>query len=138
MRTLLPSAVVAIAIFALPALAQQSRPSADELAKENKELKAYIEKLEKRLGELQQKPAPYTRVDPYRDYIVPPPATAPRLAPFPQSPMPYVAPQQPKEWWLRPFNPSRPQVPQQNSANVPPGAQRYRFNGADVYLIPLR
>src|SRR5688572_23616236 len=120
MRTLvsipvsIPAALLALSI-AVPLYAQQTRPDKDvgkDLAKENRELKEYIERLEKRLAELQAKsgriqpfalprpnlepykpvrPAP--RVLPYGYQLVPPPtqpAPQPRIVPAPTP-----APQQP-------------------------------------------
>ena len=119
MRTLM-SAIVTLVIFSVPAIAQQSRPQpsslAEELAKENAALKAYIGKLEDRIRELQQK-------------------SKTAVVPLPLLPNPYVVPPQPRDWWLRPFTPALPPTPGQAP---PPGAQRFRFNGQDVFVIPLR
>ena len=132
MRTLVSIVVLSIS---LPLYAQQSRPDKD-LAKENRELKEYIERLEKRLADLQAKadrilpfapPKPYLdpyhprrqapEVLPYRWQFVPPSTRpAPRIVPAPTP-----APQQP----------ALPVPP-------PPGSYRFRFNGQDVFVIPLR
>ena len=129
MRMLLPSAVVILAI-AVPSFAQQSRPSADELAKENKELKDYAAKLEKRIQQLN---AHIEKQQKRIDELQKQPSAS--TTPLPLVPNPFATPQQPREWWLRPYTPAQPLAPGQTS---PPGAQRFRFNGQDVYLVPLR
>jgi hypothetical protein len=151
MRTFLPAVFVSCCLI-LPAhraAAQETRP-ADELAKENRELKEYIERLERRLGEVEarSKSPPPTRDELRRrfddlrrrdpqPYIQPlPPARQPIPAPDPwgrfffkpPTPAPAPAPQSP--YRLRVAPPAT--VPP-----IPPGARRYRFNGQDVFVIPL-
>lgn len=130
MRTLLPSSILAIAIFCVPALAQQSRPSPDALAKENKELKDYVEKLEKRIQQLNDYVA---KQDKHINELRKQPSAS--TTPLPLIPNPNATPAQPREWWLRPYTPAQPLTPGQTA---PPGAQRFRFNGQDVYVVPLR
>ena len=117
MRTLLPIGLITICLT-VPVSAQETR-SVEELAKENRELKAYIEKLEKRLAELQAKTAtpkalPELRLPDGRPFILPHPAPI----------IPTPAPDQ-----LR-----RPVFP----SPARPGARSYRFNGQDVWIVPLK
>ena len=123
-----------MSIAAIPAVAETTRPSPD-LAKENAELRAYVEKLEARIADLQAKlktqqnqaspraqirpsiPAPYGYQLPAVPFQIPtpPPATpAPRL-------------------------PDRgltiPSLPNQSA---PDTWRRHEFNGQEFYLIPLR
>src|SRR5262245_24260158 len=118
MRSVLSIGLMTICL-AVPVSAQETRP-ADELAKENRELKAYIEKLEKRLAELQAKAEnrfelPELRLRNAQPYVLP------RLTP----PIPTPTPDQVRP---RAIVPSTP----------PSGARSYRFNGQDVWIVPLK
>ena len=135
MRTLvsIPASIIVLSI-SIPALAQQSRPSPD-LDKENKELNEYIDRLESRLGELKARVRELDKTPARPPYWFELPQVPERheLKPFPwrltppsTRPAPKVAPA-PRSQVAPPFAPA-----------PPPGARRYRFNGQDVYIIPLQ
>jgi len=113
------------------AVAQTTKPPAD-LAKENADLRAYVEKLESRVAELESKlkeeqkkpiprveirppaPAPFGYQLPAQPFRIPTPTPAPRL---PDNSL-RIAP-----------------LPNQST---PGNWQRHEFNGQEFYLIPLR
>ena len=129
-------AMLATFLFVPPVVAQTTRP-ADELAKENAELKQRIEKLEAYVAELEKKvrsgkpvprvqilppqpfrPAPYGYELPALPFKLPVPAPLPKppaIKPIPPSVMPNLPPQSAPEHW-----------------------KRREFNGAEYYLVPLR
>ena len=119
MRALAP--IIIVAFCSLPAFAQTA-PSPQELAKENRELKEYIARLERELSELRSKSREQDRRDDLRrrdfDRFRLPLPRIPQTRPSPPPQMPRgIAP--------------APQF-------LPPGSQHFRFNGQDVYVIPLK
>ncbi|MEA2711380.1 MAG: hypothetical protein QOF78_3981 [Phycisphaerales bacterium] len=120
-------AAIFLAVVTIPAAAQTTKPPAD-LAKENAELRAYADKLESRIAELearvkeqQKKPAP--RVD---------------ARPFIPAPFGYELPHPPFRLPPAPIQPrSNLRVPAPGQA-VPDTWRRHEFNGQEFYLIPLR
>ena len=121
-------AALFLVLFALPAAAQTTKPPAD-LAKENAELRAYVDKLEARIAELeatlaeqQKKLAPRVEVRPF--------APSPYGYQLPAVPFkaPTPAPIQPR---------SNLRIPAPGES-VPDTWRRHEFNGQEFYLIPLR
>ena len=147
MRALLP-AVLVLSLLTLPAPAQQTR-AADELAKENRELKEYIERLEKRLGELEKKSdqQPLT-LDEMRKRFDELRKRDPQLfnRPAPRSPYAIPAPDPWGRFFFKPPTPAPPTQPPYRlrvappamRPTIPPNSRSYRFNGQDVYIIPLK
>jgi hypothetical protein len=125
-----------LVLFAIPAAAQTTKPSAD-LARENVELRAYAEKLESRIAELEAKlkeqkkdssprleirpfmPAPYGYQLPAVPFRIPTPTPAPRL-PEMKPPM------------------SRDLIPALPRQSAPEQWKRHEFNGQEFYLVPLQ
>ena len=110
-----------IALLAAIAVAQDTQPASD-LVRENQRLKDRVAQLEARVKELESKLK----------------ATQPRIVPSPQLPFQYPsvpgykvpAPSTRQYTWP-------PVVPPVTPDNAPRDWQRYRFNGQDVYVIPL-
>jgi len=130
-----PAALFVLA-FTLPAAAQttsSTTKSASELAKENAELRAYADKLEARVAELeralksrQSESAPRPRAESR------PLTPAPYGYQLPQFPfnLPAPAPTPPRADNLRVLPaPSQP---------IPDTWRRHEFNGQEYYLVPLR
>ena len=130
--------MLATCLFAVPVAAQNTRP-AEDLAKENTELKKRIEMLEAYVAKLEAKvqaakPAapradatPRFRPAPYGFELPSPPFQLPR-APAP-------APKLPE---LRPVPPNTmPIVPPPSRYNVPESWKKRQFNGTEYYLVPL-
>jgi len=120
-----------LVLFTPPAAAQGTKPSAD-LAKENAELRAYVDKLESRIAALEakmkeqaKKPTPRVEIRP----LVPAPYGYQLPAqPF-QSPTPMPIPKAPGNSIRIPLLPKQ---------SAPDNWQRHEFNGQEFYLIPLR
>jgi hypothetical protein len=123
MRALIP---IVVLIMSIPLMAQETRPERD-LAKENRELKEYVERLEKRLGELESRSQAERdqRFDLQRRYF------EPFSAPLPRSPE-----AKPFPWRMQP--PTTRPAPTPLAPAPPRDWHRFRFNGQDVYVIPLR
>jgi hypothetical protein len=135
-----PAALLVI-MLAVPAAAQTTKPSAENLEKANAALRAYVEKLESRIAEkdakIRELEAAMKRL---RDEY-----SRPRtdVRPFtPQVPAPYgfELPQQPFK--LPTPAPSQPRnelrVLPAPGQQVPDNWRRHQFNGQEYYLIPLR
>ena len=140
MRALIPLMLAGCCI-AFPVMAQDTNPAKD-LAKENRDLTAYAATLEQQIIHLRQRlqeedqllralrekeqfpQAPY-RTPPDRNFIVP------------QSPyrMPHVLP--PDRNYAQPM-PYRINPAPGSQAPGHDGWQSFKFNGADVYLIPVK
>ena len=110
-----------LSVFA--AYAAEPAPERD-LAKENAELQAKVEKLQKRVRELEAELA-------RRSFVLPTP------------PIPALPPTQPSPFYIpnpfatpKPKSPSVPIVP--SPQWVPGGWQEREFNGLHYYLIPLQ
>ena len=136
MRIACVSTVLSCVLITSAAIGQTTRP-ADELAKENAELKKRIESLERYVGELESKlraakpalpspraevrpftPAPYGYELPRLPFKLPPPVQAPKV--------PDVAPRTPDNV-----------VPALPPQSAPEQWKRREFNGAEYYLVPL-
>jgi len=124
-------AVFVLALSAVPAVAQTTQPPAN-LAKENAELRAYVDKLEARIAELeaklkaeQKKPSPRVEI---RPQIPAPYGYQLPALPF-RVPIPTPAPKSPDS--------SLRILPMPNQS-APDTWKRHEFNGQEFYLIPLR
>ena len=118
-----------LALVALPAAAQTTKPPAD-LAKENAALRAYVDKLEARVAELEAKQQQQKRPGPRAD-VRPFTPVPPYQFELPQPPfkLPTPAPTQPRNN-LRIIPPP--------GRSVPDTWRRHEFNGQEFYLIPLQ
>jgi hypothetical protein len=132
-----PAALLVIILLAVPAAAQTTQPSAENLAKANAALRAYVEKLETRLAEKDAKIRELEgTMKKLREEFSRPRAD---VRPFtPQAPAPYgfELPQQPFRVPGQPRNEFR--VLPAPGQQVPDNWQRHHFNGHEYYLIPLR
>ena len=125
MRAMIP--MLAVCLLTLPAAAQTTKPSAD-LQRENQELRAYVDKLEARIAELEAKLKAQTK-----------PAPRAQAAPFKPAPYGYQLP-------APPFHVPPPSVPAPTpnlrmpapGERIPDSWQRHQFNGQEFYLVPLK
>jgi hypothetical protein len=135
MRTAL-MAVLALIVFVFPASAQTTHP-AEELAKENAELKKRIEKLEAYVAELEAKVQPSKRAP--RAQVVPPFRPAPYAYELPAPPFKVPTPAPTPLPKLHPTPPGGlPVIPPSPRYDVPGNWQKREFNGQEYYLVPLR
>jgi hypothetical protein len=127
-------ATFVIVLLAVPAVAQTTMPPAD-LAKENAELRAYVDTLESRIAELEAKLKDQQRQEK---------KSGPRveIRPFAPAPYGYPLPAPP----FRPLTPTPAPKSPDNSLRImplpnqstPDTWRRHEFNGQEFYLIPLR
>lgn len=127
MRALI--AILGACLLCVPAAAQTTRPTADP-AKENAELRAYVDRLEARIAELEAKVQAQAKRSPH---LLRPPLIAPHAYQLPAPPfklpaLPSPAPAPAPNIRILPA-PSKP---------IPDTWRRHEFNGQEFYLIPLR
>ncbi len=111
-------------------------PSGEDLTKEYRDFKAYADELEKRLGELHQRDV---KPQGFNSQTQPP-----KMFAFPMVPL---VPMPPTTRPTRPYSgihvipwggdPHIFTSPPSTQPVIPPGSRKYRFNGEDVYVIPL-